>query len=109
MMTEDIKFPKRARNLPLNCTEQKEKIKERQKRNRNVTSTPERELRRRKGTHTLGSHLTGRSAETEGPQNHRERCSSWTEKSKAEREPQRPSVTHPQTPQPEMHGLGAVC
>ena len=37
-----------------------------------------------RGTHTLKSHLTGRLAETEGPQSLQEKLSSWTEEGKAE-------------------------
>ena len=44
----------------------------------------------------------GRSADTKKPQSLREKCSSWIEEDKAEREPQRPSVPPPRTPQPEM-------
>ena len=56
------------------------------------------ELRKSKGTHTLGSHLMmGRSAEMEGPQSCRENHSSWTEKRKAEREPKYHWYHHPWT------------
>ena len=42
----------------------------------------------------------------EGSQSLRENHSSWTEEGKAEREPQRPLVPPPGTPQPEMLGRG---
>ena len=57
MLTEDFKPPKRARNPPHNWVKQKEKNRERG-RNQDGSITPERELRKKKGTHTLGSHLT---------------------------------------------------
>ena len=45
----------------------------------------------------------GRSASREGElQNPAEKCSSWSEKSKAERGPHRRSVPPPSTSQPEM-------
>ena len=56
MLAEDLKPPKRGRNPPHNW-EKKRKKRERE-RNQDGTSTPERELRKRKGTHTLESHLT---------------------------------------------------
>ena len=47
------------------------------KRDQDGTSTPERELRRRKGTHILGSHLTDRKITELGrPQSHQEKHSS---------------------------------
>ena len=42
----------------------------------------------------------------EGPQNHGEKCSSWTEEGKVEGEPHRSSAPLPRTPQPEMLGQG---
>ena len=65
MLVEDIKPTKRARNTPHNWVEQKEKReKEREEKekkgNQDGTSTPERELLKRKGTQTLGRHLTDR-------------------------------------------------
>ena len=56
MLAEDLKPPKQARNAPHNWVEQKEKNRER--RNEDGTVTPERELLKKKGTHTLGSYLT---------------------------------------------------
>ena len=53
MLAEELKPPKRARNPPHNWVEQTKK-REREKRNQDVTSAPERELLKRKGTHTLG-------------------------------------------------------
>ena len=53
MLAEDLKPPKQARNAPHNWVEQKEKNRER--RNEDGTVTPERELLKKKGTHTLGS------------------------------------------------------
>ena len=50
----------------------------------------------------------GRSADTKKPQSLREKCSSWIEEDKAEREPQRPSVPPPRTPQPEMLRRGVL-
>ena len=55
MLAEELKPPKRARNSWHNWVEHKKK---REKRNQDRTSTPERELWRRKGTRILGSHLT---------------------------------------------------
>ena len=43
----------------------KGKKREREK-NKDETSTPERELRKRKGTHSLGSHLTNREISRDG-------------------------------------------
>ena len=85
--------------------EKKNKMKEKSNQD-DGTSIPERELWKRKGTHTLGSHLTGRSPKMEGPQSHWEKCSSWTEENKTEWEPQRSSAPLPQTPQPEIIGRG---
>ena len=50
----------------------------------------------------------GRSAKTEGPQSHQEKCSSWTEESKVEREPHRSCEPLLWTTPPEMlrRGLG---
>ena len=60
------------------------KEKKRNKRNQDGISTLPRELRRIKGTHTLGSHLTDkRSAESEGTPRSQEKHSSWTEKQKS--------------------------
>ena len=59
MLAEDLKPPKRARNPPHHCVKQKEeKKRERKKGIRMGSIFPERELRNRKGTHTLGSQLT---------------------------------------------------
>ena len=102
-MIADLKPPKTARNTTHNWVETKgKKERVRGKRNQDGTSTPVRELLKRKGTHTQGSLLTGRSAKREGPQSLREKCSSWTEEGKAEREPHRPLVPPPKTSQLEM-------
>ena len=59
MLVEELKPQKRAGNPPHNWVEQKQKKREREeKRNQDWASTPDRELLKRKGTHTLGSHLT---------------------------------------------------
>ena len=42
----------------------------------------------------------------QGPPILGEKHSSWTEEGKAEREPQRPLIPHPKTPQPETLGWG---
>ena len=60
MLTEDLKPPKKARNPPHNWVEQKGEKRVRDKRNQDGSSTPERELRKRKATHNLGSHLNTR-------------------------------------------------
>ena len=71
MMAGDSKPPKSTRNLQHNWVEQKgkreterekrkKKKKKKKKGNQDKTSTLERELRKRKGTHTLGSHLADR-------------------------------------------------
>ena len=57
MLAEELKPPKGARNPLHNWIEQKKK-RERQKCNQEGTSTPERELLKRKGIYTLGRHLT---------------------------------------------------
>ena len=54
-MLTDSKPPKRARNAPHNWVEQKER--ERERKNQDGTIIPERELRERKETNNLGSHL----------------------------------------------------
>ena len=66
MMAEDIKAPKRARNPLHNSVEQKKKKRKREKRNQDRTSIPERKLLKRKGTHSLRSHLTDREKSQEG-------------------------------------------
>ena len=55
MHIEDLKSTKRAGNPPMGTTKGKEREGER---NKDKTSTPEMKLRKRKGTHTLGSHLS---------------------------------------------------
>ena len=65
-LAEELKPPNRARNPPYNWVEQKEKKRGRvrekswKKGNQDRTITPERELWKKKGTHTLASHLTDR-------------------------------------------------
>lgn len=45
MLAEDLNLPKRTKNPPHNCVEQKGKKKrEREERNQDGTSTPEREV-----------------------------------------------------------------
>ena len=75
----------------------REKEKEKKKRNQDGTSTPERELWKRKWTHTLASHLMGWSAKRKGPQNLGEKCSSQTEEGKAEKAAQTIAIIAPVT------------
>ena len=63
MLAEELKPPKRGRNPPHNWVEQKKK---RGKRNQDGTDIHERELWKRKGIHTLGSHLTDREINWDG-------------------------------------------
>ena len=90
MLAEDLRLPKRARNLPHNLLEQKEK-----KRNRE-TEEKEKGIRKRsallrrncdrekESTTWKAFQLMGRSAKSEeGPQSLREECSSHSEKGKA--------------------------
>ena len=53
---QDLKLPLKGNKSSTQLG--RTKAKEREKRNQDGTSTSERELARRKGTHTLGSHLT---------------------------------------------------
>ena len=55
MLADNLTPPKRARNTSHNWVEEKEK---REKRNQDGISSPEMEQIKRKGTLTLGSHLT---------------------------------------------------
>ena len=80
--------------------EQKEK-REREKRNWDETSTPEREPWKREGTHTLGSHLReGRSAKTERPQGRGESAAAGLRRAK-----QHESHTDLGTTSPGHHSL----
>ena len=95
--------PKGARNPQNNCVEQKNK--ERERRDQERTSTPERELLRRKGAHTQGSHLT------DGEISQDRETSKFHEKSEAaglrrakQSKNQTISAPLPQTPQPETLG-----
>lgn len=53
MLAEDFKPPRRARHLPHNWVEQMGKKRESEKRHQDGISTPDRELRKRKGSHML--------------------------------------------------------
>ena len=66
MLAEEIKPPKRAINAPHNWVEQKKKKGERERRNQDGTSTPKRELLKRKGTQTLEAHLIDREISQDG-------------------------------------------
>ena len=69
--------------------------------------TPERELRRRKGSHTLESHLLdGKINQTRGISRCREEYSSKSEYGKADQEPNGPSELWAQSPKIEMPGWG---
>ena len=73
------------------------------------TGTPERELRRRKGSHTLESHLLGgKIKQTRGISRCREECSSKLEYRKADQESNGPSELRAQSPKLETPewGLG---
>ena len=84
-LAEDLRPPKRARFPSHYWEEQMLKKREREKRKKGIrSSTSERKLWKRKGTHTMRGHLTDRSVKTEGPQSLREKHSSWTEEGKAE-------------------------
>ena len=65
MLAEEIKPPKRERNPPYNWVEKK-KMRQREKRNQDGTSIPVRELQKRKGTHTLRSHLNDEEISRDG-------------------------------------------
>ena len=68
---------------------------------------PERELRRRKGSRTLESHLhRGKIKRTGGIYRCKEECSSKLEYGKADQEPNRPSELRAQSPKIETPGLG---
>ena len=55
MLAEDLKPPKMARNPLHNWVEQRNREREREReKESDRTSTPERELLKRKGTHTPG-------------------------------------------------------
>ena len=70
------------------------------------TGTPERELRRRKGSRTLESHLPGeRSNELEESPD-AEKSSSKLEYGKADQEPNGPSELRAQSPKIETPGWG---
>ena len=68
---------------------------------------PERELRRRKGSHTLESHLhRGKIKRIGGISRCREECSSKLEYGKADQEPNGPSELWAQSPKIETPGWG---
>ena len=108
-LAEELKPPKKCKKPSTWLGKTQEKKKEREKKIKTKesggTSIHERELWKRKGTYTLGSHLINWiSAKMEGPQSHREKHSSGTEEGKAEREPHRSSEPLAWTPQPETLG-----
>ena len=71
------------------------------------TSTPKRELQRRKGSCTLESHLLGgKFKRTRGISRCREEFSSKSEYGKADQEPNGPSELWAQSPKIEMPGWG---
>ena len=71
------------------------------------TSVPERELRRRKGSCTLESHLQGgKIKQTGGISRCREECSSKLEYRKADQEPNGPSELRAESPKIETPGWG---
>ena len=71
------------------------------------TGAPERELRRRKGSRTLESHLHGgKIKRTGGISRCREECSSKLEYGKANQEPNGPSELRAQSPKIETPGWG---
>ena len=102
---ENLKPPKRAIKHPHNWVEQKKKEREW---NWNWTSTPERDLWKRKGTCTLGSHLIDREIRWNGRTSNSQRKVPQLEEGKEEKEAHRPLVPPPGTPQPETlrRGLG---
>ena len=68
---------------------------------------PERELRRRKGSRTLESHLHGgKIKRTGGISRCREECSSKLEYGKADQEPNGPSELRAESPKIETPGWG---
>ena len=103
MLAEDLKPPKRARNVPYNWIEQKgEKEREREKRNQDKTSTPEGELWKRKGNHTLGSHLTDQKISRDGGTSKSQRKTQQLDWGGQSRESLIDHLYYcPQTPQPE--------
>ena len=71
------------------------------------TGAPKRELRRRKGSRTLESHLhRGKIKRTGGISKCREECSSKLEYGKADQEPNGPSELWAQSPKFETPGWG---
>ena len=71
------------------------------------TGAPERELRRRKGSRALESHLHGgKIKQTGGISRCREECSSKLEYRKADQEPNGPSELQAQSPKIETPGWG---
>ena len=71
------------------------------------TGAPERELRRRKGSRTLESHLHGAKIKpTGGISRCREECSSKSEYGKTDQEPNGPSELRAQSPKIETPGWG---
>ena len=75
--------------------------------NPSETGAPERELRRRKGSRTLESHLHGgKIKRTGGISRCREECSSKLEYGKADQEPNGPSELRAESPKIETPGWG---
>ena len=71
------------------------------------TGAPERELRRRKGSRTLESHLHGGKIKRTGAISRcREECSSKLEYGKADQEPNGPSELRAESPKIETPGWG---
>ena len=71
------------------------------------TGAPKRELRRRKGSRTLESHLHGgKIKRTGGISRCREECSSKLEYGKADQEPNGPSELRAESPKIETPGWG---
>ena len=64
-----LRLPERARNPAHNWVKQKKKKKERKKRKKGIRigpGTPEKELSKKKGIHTLGGHLTNGEISQDG-------------------------------------------
>ena len=105
-LMEDLKPPKRAKNFLYNWGEQNAK-REREKRGQDRTSASERDLLKRKGTHTLGSHLIDRKISWDRGTSKSQRKAQqldWRGQSRVRAE--QTSVPQPQTPQSEMLGWG---
>ena len=105
-MLAELTPPKMARISWHNWVKE-EKRGEREKGNQDRTGTPERELWRRKGSHTLESHLTYRKiTQVQRISRHWEKCSSRPEIWKAEWELHRSSKPLAHTPKTKMLGWG---